>query len=47
MSSLEELQSRVDEVEPLQSSISSKEVVTLAFEKLEMYTPSSNTLQQT
>ena len=47
LSSLEELQSRVDEVEPLQSSISPKEVLTQALEKLEMYTPSTNMLQQT
>ena len=47
MSSLEELQSQVDEVEPLQSSTPSKEVLTQALEKPEMCTPSTNTLQQT
>ena len=47
MSSLEELQSRVNEVEPLQSSTSPKEVLTQAFEKPEMYNLSTNTLQQT
>ena len=47
LSSLEELQSRVDEVEPSQSSTSPKEVLTQALEKPEMYTPSTNTLQQT
>ena len=46
LSSLEELQSRVDEVEPLQSSTSPKEVLTQTLEKPEMYTP-TNTLQQT
>ena len=46
MSSLEELQSRVNEVEPLQSSTSPKEVLTQTLEKPEMYTP-TNTLQQT
>ena len=45
-SSLEELQSRVDEVEPLQSSIPPKEVFTQALGKLETHTPSTNTLQQ-
>ena len=44
--SLKELQSRVDEVEPLQSSTSPKEVLTQTLEKPEMYTP-TNTLQQT
>ncbi|KAK4573564.1 hypothetical protein RGQ29_031496 [Quercus rubra] len=47
MTSLEELQSRVDEVEPLQSSTPPKEVLTQALEKPEMCTPSTNTLQQT
>ena len=47
MSSLEELQSRVNEVEPLQSSTPPKEVLTQALEKLEMCTPSTNMLQQT
>ena len=47
LSSLEELQSRVDEVEPSQSSTSPKEVLTQALEKPEMCTPSTNTLQQT
>ena len=47
MSSLEELQSRVDEFEPSQSSTSPKEVLTQALEKPEIYTPSTNTLQQT
>ena len=47
LSSLEELQSRVDEVEPLQSSTPPKEVLTQTLEKPEMYTPSTNTLQQT
>ena len=37
LSSLEELQSRVDEVEPLQSSIPPKEVFTQALGKPEMY----------
>ena len=46
-SSLEELQSQVDEVKPLQSSISPKEVLTQALEKPEIYTPHTNTLQQT
>ena len=45
--SLKELQSQVDKVEPLQSSTSPKEVITQAFEKPEMYTPSTNMLQQT
>ena len=43
---MEELQSRVDEVEPLQSSTSPKEVLTQALEKPEMYTPHTNMLQQ-
>ena len=47
LSSLKELQSRVDEVEPLQSSTLPKEVLSQALEKPEMYTPSTNTLQQT
>ena len=47
LSSLKELQSRVDEVEPLQSSTPPKEVLSQALEKPEMYTPSTNTLQQT
>ena len=47
LSSLEKLQSQLDEVEPLQSSTSPKEVLTQALEKPEMYTPSTNTLQQT
>ena len=47
LSSLEELQSRVDEVEPLQSSTPPKEVLTQTLEKPEMYTPSNNTFQQT
>ena len=47
MTSLEELQSRVDEFEPLQSSTPPKEVLTQALEKPEMCTPSTNTLQQT
>ena len=47
LSSLKELQSRVDEVEPLQSSIPPKEVFTQALGKPEMYTPSTNRLQQT
>ena len=47
LSSWEELQSRVNEVEPLQSFISPKKVLTQALEKLETYTPSTNTLQQT
>ena len=46
LSSLEELQSRVDEVEPSQSSTSPKEVLTQSLEKPKMYTPSTNTLQQ-
>ena len=46
LSSLEELQSQVDEVEPSQSSTSPKEVLTQALEKPTMYTPSTNTLQQ-
>ena len=46
-SSLKELQPRVDEVEPLQSSTSPKEVLTQALKKLEMCTSSTNTLQQT
>ena len=45
--SLEELQSRVDEVKSSQSSTSPKEVLTQALEKPKMYTPSTNTLQQT
>ena len=44
LSSLEELQSRVDEFEPSQSSTSPKEVLTQALEKPEMYIPSTNTL---
>ena len=44
---MEELQSQVDEVEPLQSSTSPKKVLTQALEKPEMYSPSTNTLQQT
>ena len=47
LTSLEELQSRVDEVEPLQSSTPPKKVLTQALEKPEMHTPSTNTLQQT
>ena len=47
LSSLEELQSRVDEVEPSQSSTSSKEMLTQALEKPEMCTPSTNMFQQT
>ena len=47
LTSLEEFQSRVDEVEPLQSSTPPKEVLTQAPEKPEMCTPSTNTLQQT
>ena len=47
LSSLKELQSQVDEVEPLQSSTLPKEVLTQALEKPEMYTSSTNTLQQT
>ena len=46
LSYLEELQSRVDEVEPSQSSTSPKEVLTQSLEKPKMYTPSTNTLQQ-
>ena len=46
-SSLKELQPRVDEVEPLQSSTSPKEMLTQALEKPEMCTPSTNTLKQT
>ena len=46
-SSLKELQSWVDEVEPSQSSTSPKEVLTQALKKPEMYTPSTNRLQQT
>ena len=44
LSSLKELQSRVDEVEPLQSSTPPKEVLTQALEEPEMYTPSTNML---
>ena len=44
LSSLKELQSQVDEVEPLQSSTSPKKVLTQALGKLEMYTPSTNML---
>ena len=47
LSSLEELQSQVDEVEPSQSSTSPKKVLTQPLEKPEMYSPSTNTLQQT
>ena len=47
LSSLEELQSQVDEVKPLQSSTSPKEVFTQALEKPEIYAPHTNTLQQT
>uniref|UniRef100_A0A7N2N597 RNA-directed DNA polymerase n=1 Tax=Quercus lobata TaxID=97700 RepID=A0A7N2N597_QUELO len=47
LSSLEELQSQVDEVEPLQSSTSPKEVLTRALEAPEIYAPHTNTLQQT
>ena len=47
LSSLKELQSRVDEAEPLQSSTPPKEVLIQALEKPEMYTLSTNTLQQT
>ena len=47
LSSLKELQSQVDEVEPLQSFTSPKKVLTQALGKLEMYTPSTNMLQQT
>ena len=43
---MKELQSQVDEVEPLQSSTSPKEVLTQAFEKPEMYNPYTNTHQQ-
>ena len=46
-SSLEELQSQVDEVKPLQSSISPKEVLTQALEKPEIYAPHTNMLQET
>jgi len=44
LSSLRELQSQVDKIEPLQSSTSPKEVLNQALEKPEMYTPSTNTL---
>ena len=46
LSSLKELQSQVDEVKPLQSSTSPKEVLTQTLEEPEMYTPYTNTLQQ-
>ena len=44
LSSLEELQSPVNEVEPLQSSTSPKEVLTQVLEKPKIYTPHINTL---
>ena len=46
LSFLKELQSQVNKIEPLQSSTSPKEVLTQSLEKLEMCTPSTNTLQQ-
>ena len=47
LTSLKELQSQVDKVEPSQSSTSPKEVLTQALEKPEIYTPHTNMLQQT
>uniref|UniRef100_A0A7N2L0M9 RNA-directed DNA polymerase n=1 Tax=Quercus lobata TaxID=97700 RepID=A0A7N2L0M9_QUELO len=47
LSSLEKFQSQVDEVEPLQSPTSPKEVLTRALEEPEIYAPHTNTLQQT
>ena len=46
LSSLKELQSQVNEVEPLQSSTSPKEVLTQALEKPKTYNPYTNMLQQ-
>ena len=43
---MKELQSQVNEVEPLQSSTSPKEVLTQALEKPKMYNPYTNMLQQ-
>ena len=45
LSSLEELQSQVNEVEPSQSITSPKEMLTQALEKPEIYTPHTNALQ--
>lgn len=47
LSTLKELQSQVVEVEPLQSSTLPREVLTQAVEKPKMYTPYTNTVQQT
>ncbi|KAL4636874.1 hypothetical protein ACB092_03G039500 [Castanea dentata] len=47
LSSLEQLKSQVDKVEPSQSSTSPKEGITQALEKPKIYTPCTNTLQQT
>ena len=47
LTSLKELQSQVDKVEPSQSSTSPKKVLTQALEKPEVYTPHTNTLQLT
>ena len=44
---MKELQSQVNEVEPLQSSTSPKEVLTQALEKPKTYNPYTNMLQQT
>ncbi|KAL4596013.1 hypothetical protein ACB092_12G133300 [Castanea dentata] len=47
LSSLEQLKSQVDKVEPSQSSTSPKERITQALEEPKIYTPCTNTLQQT
>ncbi|KAL4615632.1 hypothetical protein ACB092_07G140800 [Castanea dentata] len=47
LSSLEQLKSQVDKVEPSQSSTSPKEGITQALEEPKIYTPCINTLQQT
>ncbi|KAL4649813.1 hypothetical protein ACB092_01G041900 [Castanea dentata] len=47
LSSLEQLKSQVDKVEPSQSSTSLKEGITQALEEPKIYTPCTNTLQQT
>ncbi|KAL4598593.1 hypothetical protein ACB092_11G069900 [Castanea dentata] len=47
LSSLEQLKSQVDKVEPSQSSTSPKEGIIQALEEPKIYTPCTNTLQQT
>ncbi|KAL4625463.1 hypothetical protein ACB092_05G028000 [Castanea dentata] len=47
LSSLEQLKSQVDKVEPSQSSTSPKEGITQTLEEPKIYTPCTNTLQQT